>query len=263
LCVLASASPARAGLLCTELGAQLRAVAVTDVPQSAELIFLAVPDASVTEVAASLQLTAAHALVHLSGALSLGALAAAAARGARTGVLHPLQSFPPDASAQRFRGIHAGVDADSPALAHDLDVLARALGAEPFSLAGVDRAAYHAAAVLASNYVVALHAAAARAWALAGLPPDDARTALAPLTAGAASAIAQHPLPVALTGPIARGDSATVARHLAALRRDLPLDALYRLLARELLALPLQLAPDARAALEALCADPDPAGPVV
>ena len=159
--------------------------------------------------------------------------------------------------------VEAGVDAAEPALAVELQALVRALGATAFSLQGVDRPAYHAAAVLVSNCVVALHAAAARAWTLAGLPAESARAALAPLTAGAALAIAHNPLPLALTGPVARGDSATVAGHLRALSGDLPLSALYRALARELLALPLTLAPEARAALEALCAEPGAQHPVV
>jgi len=260
---LASVRSTRATALCTELGAQLRAVQVTEVGRHAELIFLAVPDARIAEVCAQLPLSAAHSLVHLSGALDLSVLDAARARGASTAVLHPLQSFPPDAGAERFAGIHAGIEASDPKLAEQLERLTRALGASPFSLHGVDRAAYHAAAVIASNYVVALHAAAARAWVLAGLPVDTARTALAPLTAGAASAIAQHELATALTGPIARGDSATVLRHLAALSGDLPLGALYRALARELLALPLTLPPEARAALTTLCAEPEADTPVV
>jgi predicted short-subunit dehydrogenase-like oxidoreductase (DUF2520 family) len=265
LTALASARLDRAQALCTELGAQasVRAVQVTEIGQHAELIFLAVPDASVREVCAQLPLAAAHALVHMSGARDLSELAAAAALGAQVGVLHPLQAFPPGAGAERFAGIHVGVDASDPVLAGELQALIGALGATPLSLQGVDRAAYHAAAVLVSNYVVALHAAAARAWTLAGLPPDSARAALAPLTAGAAHAVAHNDLAIALTGPVARGDSATVAGHLQALSNDLPLTALYRALARELLALPLTLTPEARAALSALCAEPGQSPAVV
>ena len=97
-----------------------------------------------------------------------------------------------------------------------------ALGASPLDLSGVDRARYHAAAVLASNYVIALHEAAARAFELAGLPRKAARGALAPLTLGAANALAGLPLEQALTGPLARGDvgrsSATSQRSTASPR---------------------------------------------
>jgi len=116
----------------------------------------------------------------------------------------------------RLRGVSCGVEGDG-ALERRLARLVRALGARPFSLRGADRARYHAAAVLASDYVVALRAAAEDAWSLAGLPRAQAGRALQPLTEGAVAALGALPLERALTGPIARGDVQTVARHLQAL----------------------------------------------
>jgi predicted short-subunit dehydrogenase-like oxidoreductase (DUF2520 family) len=215
-----------------------------------ELVVLAVPDAAIAGLAATLPWRAGQQVVHCSGALGLSALDAARARGALRGCLHPLQSFPERfGAAERFTGIRCGIEGDGPLDAR-LQALCRALGADPLSLAGVDRARYHAAAVLASNYVVALHAAAAAAWALAGLPEGSAREALAPLTQGAADAVRRLPLPDALTGPIARGDAATVARQLDALADAPQLQELYRRLGAALLGLPLALAPEQRAALE-------------
>jgi predicted short-subunit dehydrogenase-like oxidoreductase (DUF2520 family) len=100
--------------------------------------------------------------------------------------------------------------------------------------------------------VVALAAAAERTWALAGLPPATAHAALSPLLLGAASNVAALGTVTALTGPVARGDVATVERHLRALAADPALLDLYRRLGAELLALPLGLPDEARARLAAL-----------
>ena len=207
-----------------------------------ELLFLTVPDAAIAGVAGSLAVGPQHVVVHTSGALGLDALASAARRGAAVGGFHPLQTFPagesPAAAGARFRGIVCGVEGEG-ALGALLEALAGDLGATSVRLEGVDRAAYHAAAVLASNDVIALMAAATRAWALAGLAAAAARPALAPLMTAAAENVRTLPLAQALTGPLARGDVATVAGHLDALAAEPALAALYRALARELLALEL------------------------
>ena len=219
-----------------------------------DLVFATVPDAALPRIAAELDWRSGQSLVHTSGALGLGVLSSAAERGAQTGCLHPLQSFPSrDGEPERFRGIRCGVEG-SGSLGPRLERLARALGAEPLRLEGVDRAAYHAAAVLASNYVVGLAAAAARVWERAGLPRAEAREALAPLMRGATDALARLPLSEALTGPVARADLATVERHLAALADAPDLLALYRALGRELLGLDLGHDASARDALARLLA---------
>ena len=257
---IASRERATADQLASKLGAGVQAVDASKIADTADLVFLAVPDAAVRDTCDVLPLTATHAVVHLSGVLGLDILQSAAERGARIGALHPLQAFPADSSAARFRGIYTGVEASDPALTARLEAFARALGATPFSLAGVDRAAYHAAAVLTSNYVVALHAAAAEVWRRAGLPPSAARAALAPLTLGAAQAISERELPQALTGPIARGDVRSVASHLQVLQADREHAALYRALARELLVLPLGLPTEALRELAALVDEPSSNG---
>lgn len=207
-----------------------------------ETVFLAVPDRAVPEAAAALPWRPGQEAVHHGGALGLDALAAATARGAVPGCLHPLQTFPaggrPPEALALFDGIVCGVEAPEP-LGSRLEALAARLGARTVRLEGVDRALYHAAAVLASNDVVALMAAAARTWALAGLPAEAAREALAPLLFASARNVGALPLERALTGPIARGDVATVERHLRALASAPDLAALYRALAGELLTLDL------------------------
>lgn len=236
-------------------GAEAASAAV--VVASCDVVWLAVPDDALQALAEGLPWRRGQAAVHGSGALELAVLDAAARAGALRGCLHPLQSFPELAGApERFSGIACGFEGDGP-LGALLERVAQALGGSAFSLAGVDRARYHAAAVLASNHVVALHAAAARVWQLAGLPLELARPALAPLTRAVAEGLGQRPLEAVLTGPLARGDVATIERHLQALRETPELLQLYRQLCRELLTLPLAL-PEGRRAqlLSALEAEP-------
>ena len=257
---IASRTEARAREVAAALGVEQRPTAVL-VEESA-LVVLAVPDRAIAALAAGLAWGAGQGVVHCSGALALEVLAVAAARDVLAGCLHPLQTFPitlspsgPQASADLFNRITCGVEGAAP-LGDLLAAIAEDLGARTVRLEGVDRARYHAAAVLVSNDVVALMAAATRAWTRAGLPQEDAREALAPLLLAAAANVAQLPLPQALTGPVARGDTETVARHLRALAEDAGLSNVYRGLARELLRLNLGHPPEVVAALEALLRDP-------
>lgn len=246
-----------AAALCAQLGAAVVA-SEAQIAADCELLFLSVPDASVTELAARLRVRAGQAVVHCSGALPLAALDAAARGGAWRGCLHPLQSFPERfADPARFAGISCGVEGDG-ALLPRLQAYCKSLGARVLDLRGIDRAGYHAAAVFASNYLVALHAAAAQAWTAAGLPAQDARAALAPLTLGTAQQIARLPLERALTGPLARGDAPTIAGHLHALRAAPALHDLYRQLASALLQLPIAISPAQRALVEAMLAGGEP-----
>lgn len=230
-------------------------------PDAAEVIFATVPDGQLGRATGPLRLGPRHALVHCSGALDLRVLAGAAGRGTVVGCMHPLQSFPTrQLGIEQFAGVHVGIEAP-PALEALLRALAVDLGAHALSLQGVDRACYHAAAVLASNAVIGLHGAAAEAWELAGLPVEHARGALSPLTLGAAEAVGRLPLAEALTGPVARGDVATVRAHLTALCPRPRLSALYRSLSRRMLATGMPTDAGRRAQLQALLGgQPDGAG---
>jgi predicted short-subunit dehydrogenase-like oxidoreductase (DUF2520 family) len=217
-----------------------------------ELVLLTVPDDALSTLAAALPWARGQRVVHCCGALGLPVLEAARTAGALCGCLHPLQTFPERfGDPARFVGIVCGIEGEG-ALGTQLETYARDLGATPLRLEGSDRARYHAAAVLASNYVVALHVAAAQAWALAGLPPELARPALAPLTESVAGSVRRLTLESALTGPLARGDLATIESQLRALAGAPELLELYRGLGAMLLALPLALPAERRQALEAL-----------
>jgi predicted short-subunit dehydrogenase-like oxidoreductase (DUF2520 family) len=246
---VASRNRARAEELSVGL-AHAEAVTVEDLCAHASIVVLATPDDALRELSSRLPFRAQQAVVHCSGALELSALEGARVAGAALGCLHPIQTFPVRfGDASRFEGITIGVEASDAALRSWLREACTALGATPLDLSGVDRARYHAASVFASNYVIALHEAAARAFELAGLPRDAARGALAPLTLGAANALAELPLERALTGPLARGDVSTIERQLAALASEPALAELYRSLAARLLKLPLALGPADRAKL--------------
>ena len=251
--VVASRSPEPPQRLAAELGSRVEAIPVRDVCARAQLLFLTVPDGEIAGLCEQLAVGPAHAVVHCSGSLARAPLECAAARGAATGVFHPLQAFIDASAGNLFAGIHIGVEADEP-LAAELAAIASALGSVSFSLSGVDRARYHAAAVFASNYLVALFAAAARIWQQAGLPSEHARAALLPLSRGALSAIADHDLVAALTGPVRRGDIDTVRRHVEALAGDPDSQQLYRALAAELVRLPLALPEDLQRRLAELIA---------
>jgi predicted short-subunit dehydrogenase-like oxidoreductase (DUF2520 family) len=200
----------------------------------ARLVLLAVPDRSVFTLAVSLaplRRWEGRTVLHTAGSLGPEALAPLADAGAAVGCLHPLRSFPPPARPLRsLRGVYATLEGDGKAL-----VLARRLcrdlGLRPLRLAPGERAAYHAAAALASNHLVALADAAAETLCRAGAPRSQALSSLIPLMRGAVDALDRDGLPSALTGPIARGDVETVERHLRALESAAPeLEALYRTL---------------------------------
>ena len=117
-------------------------------------------------------------------------------------------------------------------------LVAVAVGAEPFDLADERRVLYHAAAVVASNYLVTLASIAEDLFARAGLPVDSALPAFLPLMQGALDNMRAHGTVAALTGPLSRGDVATVAAHLDALVRQAPDDlAIYGALGRATLPL--------------------------
>jgi len=192
-------------------------------------IYLCVPDAEID--AACRDVVAAGGgdtlIGHASGALGLDALAAATEAGGGTFCLHPLQTIPDPTSA--LAGAPAAIDGSSPealALARDL---ATALGMRPFEVAAEARAAYHAAACIASNFLIAIEESAAGLLEAAGV--EDGRELLTPLVLRTAGNWTEQGA-AGLTGPIARGDRATVERHLAAIKVAAPeLIPLYVILA--------------------------------
>ena len=182
----------------------------------AELVLLCVPDDAIAEVAQGIE--PGPWIAHTSGATSLGELDP---HGRRFSV-HPLQTFTHRRGPEQLDGAHGAVVSETP---HARDVgwwLAQLLGLEPFDLADNARPLYHAGAAIASNYLVTLHRVASQLFEAAGAPP----AALTPLMRRTIDNGFE------LTGPISRGDWATVERHRTAIRDSRPeLEALYDVLA--------------------------------
>jgi predicted short-subunit dehydrogenase-like oxidoreductase (DUF2520 family) len=189
--------------------------------QPGATVFLTVPDGAVASVANQLAGAAAAiprsvAFVHLSGALGLSSLDSLRLRHP-VGSFHPLQSFPEPRPPAAFRGIVVAVDATTMSLRRRLGALARDIGARPRRVDDSQRALYHAAAVFASNYLVALLGEAVGLLEMAGWSETEATAALVRLSEGVLVSVARRGPTAALTGPIRRGDVETVQRHLVAL----------------------------------------------
>ena len=198
-------------------------------------LFLTVPDDVLPEMAHALAAQGPApegcAAFHCSGALSVEVLAPLHARGYHVGSLHPLQALAhPISGADRLRGSWFAVSGEPEALGVARRLVAE-LDGETLSIAVNRRPLYHAAAVVASNYLPVLLALAARLLVHAGAREEEAVPALLPLMRGTLENIGELGLAAALTGPIARGDVETVRLHL----RTLPEREarLYRELGRE------------------------------
>jgi predicted short-subunit dehydrogenase-like oxidoreductase (DUF2520 family) len=227
----------------------------------ADVVILVVPDAEIANAAAAVERRADGPLVgHCSGATTLDVLAPHEAFS-----LHPLMTVPADGSA-RFAGASAAVAGSTPHARGIAHRLALHLGLTPIDVADEDRAAYHAAASIASNFLITLEASAEQLATSAGID----RQALVPLVRATVENWASLGPDRALTGPIARGDEDTVMRqrHAIAMRAPdlLPLfDALAdatRRLARRAGADRAGGAEDARAPADRpACARPEATGP--
>ena len=179
---------------------------LTSAASGVDVVVIATPDAVIGEVAAAVAPAPTTVVVHLAGSLGLDVLAPHPRRGA----LHPLVALPHGPTgARRLRSGAWFAVAGDPIVT----TLAEALGGTTFQIADERRAAYHAAAVIASNHLVALLGQAQRVGDAAGVPFE----ALLELVRATVDNVAELGPAAALTGPAARGDDATIERHLAAL----------------------------------------------
>jgi predicted short-subunit dehydrogenase-like oxidoreductase (DUF2520 family) len=155
---------------------------------------------------------------HCSGAKASTELQAASQAGAQVASVHPVRSFAdPQAVADAFKGTWCGVEGDEEALAL-LSPAFEAIGARLVTIDPAAKTVYHAASVFASNYLVTVLDAALRAYTAAGVPPEVARELARPLASETLANVFRLGAPAALSGPVARGDLATVARQQAALQ---------------------------------------------
>jgi predicted short-subunit dehydrogenase-like oxidoreductase (DUF2520 family) len=219
---VASRSLERAAAAAAFIGGAAIALPLRDVPKHASDLLIAVSDTAIAPVAG--ELAAAEGTLrlalHTSGNYGPEVLHALAEAGVSCGAIHPLQTVhDPQKGAADLRGIRFAISGD-PEAVRWAETMAKSLGGEVLRIPAECRQLYHAAAVMASNYITALLDAAQAIMTKAGLPQDQALRALAPLTRASVENAVRYGPRRALTGPIVRGDALTVAAHVRALEPE-------------------------------------------
>ncbi len=205
-----------------------------DVADTAELIFITTPDDTIASVASEIHWHTGQSVIHCSGADSTDILEPAKKLDAQVGAFHPLQTFAGVKQAiENIPGSTFAVEAEEPLLSTLKDI-ATTLDGHWIELKANDKVAYHAAAVIACNYLVTLIKLATDLWQSFNIPQSQATQALLPLIRGTIHNIDTVGIPQCLTGPIARGDTGTIKKHLDALQEIAPaLVSTYRELGRQ------------------------------
>jgi predicted short-subunit dehydrogenase-like oxidoreductase (DUF2520 family) len=216
---VASRRQTSAEILAERLGCP--AMASSEVARRSDALFLTTSDDAVGMVSVALAEVAAfhegQIVLHLSGALTSNALAPAVAQGAIALSLHPIQSFASvDQAIAVLAGSYFSIEGDPRGYDFAREIVAQ-LGGKSFLLESRAKVLYHAACVAASNYFVGLLACSLDLLEEADIPEEMRLPALLPLVSGTLNNIRTLGIPHALTGPIARGDSGTLEKHLAAL----------------------------------------------
>ncbi|MFZ9888888.1 MAG: Rossmann-like and DUF2520 domain-containing protein [Myxococcota bacterium] len=219
--------------------------------QDCQVLFLAVPDDALGELASRLVRAPAQppVIVHLSGARGHEALDALGGRAA-LGSFHPLAALSDDRPIPL--GTLVALEATRARERHALTALATAMGLSPTRVPSSARAQYHLGAVTSANLAVALLQRGIEHLQAAGVDEELARVSLARLLMSTARGAELRPLPEMMTGPIARGDVSTVGSHLEVLQREPQADRqVYRLLSLALVEM-ARLPPARKTALRTL-----------
>jgi predicted short-subunit dehydrogenase-like oxidoreductase (DUF2520 family) len=208
------------------LAGQVKGCAVSDsgqdVADTAELVFVTTPDDVISTVASEVKWRPGQSIVHCSGAASTDILEPARKAGAHAGSIHPLQTFAGvEQAIANIPGSTFAIEAEEPLLS-TLKEIAASMDGEHIELKASDKVLYHAAAVIACNYLVTLVKLATDLWQTFSVPPEQATKALLPLIQGTLNNINKIGVPQCLTGPIARGDTGTIKKHLDALQKVTP-----------------------------------------
>ena len=204
------------------------------VAETAELIFITTPDDAIPSIVAEVQWHSGQRVVHCSGADSTDILEPAKKSGAYVGAFHPLQTFASVKQAiDNLPGSTFAIESEEPLLT-TLKDMATALDGHWIELKASEKVIYHAAAVIACNYLVTLVKLATDLWQTFDIPTSEATRALMPLLRGTLNNIDNVGIPGCLTGPIARGDTGTIEKHLKALNEVAPaVLSTYRELGRQ------------------------------
>lgn len=192
------------------------------VADTAELVFITTPDGAISLVASEVKWHTKQSVVHCSGADSTDILEPARKAGAQVGAFHPLQTFASVKQAiDNMPGSTFAIEAEEP-LFTSLKDMATILNGHWIELKSKDKVVYHAAAVIACNYLVTLVKLATDLWQTFNIPTQQASQALLPLLRGTINNIDKVGIPQCLTGPIARGDAGTIRKHINALEKVAP-----------------------------------------
>jgi len=212
-----------------------------EVADAADVVFITTPDGVIPDVVKEVSWRAGQSVVHCSGADSVDILEPARKVGAMVGGFHPLQTFAGVKEAiENIPGSTFAIEAEEP-LKSTLKKIAAAMDGQYIELTAGDKVAYHAAAVFACNYLVTLVKLATDLWQTFSITPDRATNALLPLIRGTLHNIETIGIPDCLTGPIARGDTGTIEKHIKILEEKAPgLLSAYKELGRQ--TLPVALA---------------------
>ncbi len=192
------------------------------VADAAELTFITTPDGAIAPVVSEIRWHPGQSVVHCSGADSTETLEPARKLGAQVGAIHPLQTFASVKQAiDNIPGSTFALEAAEPLLTTLKDMVT-ALNGTWIELKASNKVIYHAAAVIACNYLVTLVKLATDLWQTFNVPTNQATKALMPLLQGTLNNIDNVGIPQCLTGPIARGDTGTIKKHLNALKKVAP-----------------------------------------
>jgi predicted short-subunit dehydrogenase-like oxidoreductase (DUF2520 family) len=193
--------------------------------QKTDCVLMTTPDDAILSACREFAATPAikgKFVFHMSGAGDLNLLAPAKEAGASVASIHPLQSFSSvDQAIQNIPGSYFGVTADKRSGAQARNIV-RDLGGIPLVISSEQKPLYHAAACFASNYLVSLVNVVESIYQAIGINEKDAKKAFLPLVYGSLKNIENSGSVFSLTGPIARGDSGTVKKHMMAIHENLP-----------------------------------------
>jgi predicted short-subunit dehydrogenase-like oxidoreductase (DUF2520 family) len=196
-----------------------------DAVQQADCILITTPDDTISSACEEFSLSGKlkdKFVFHMSGAGGLDLLETAKKAGASVASIHPLQSFSSiEQAIENIPGSYFGVTADKKALSPAKSIV-RHLGGIPVVISPDQKPLYHAAACLASNYLVSLMNTVESIYKSIGISEKDARKAYLPLVYGSLKNIEKSGSVLSLTGPIARGDCGTIKKHLSAIDKTLP-----------------------------------------
>lgn len=225
-----AASLARAKRLARKIGSR---VLSQGEDLQARVLWICVPDSAIAQAASSLasQLNGRGTVaLHSSGVLSSDVLQPLRTRGASVAAVHPLMTFV-RGSQPSLTGVPFAIEGDSPAVRRARNIVRR-LGGNAYPIAKKEKNAYHAWGTFASPLLTALLAATEQVAVLAGVPPKQARQRMLPILLQTVRNYGEFGAARGFSGPIVRGDVATVQRHLEVLRRSPVSRQVYAALAR-------------------------------